>query len=629
MENQPNPLDPSHELPAGADDEIMRGSLYEQLQAAHEAQAAEADVRARHDAEIAAAYDEALRSPRLSEQERRLYRGIARAASVAELPEGTPAEDRRAAIPLFTNQVTAAENFARIREEAREKLRADRRDRRQEDRQRTQREAQEKAAQEAEERHQREAEEAQREAEESARKAKLEAEADRIRGKVRSTYPEDKKLEIIQQQVEHDLATKHAHVKGAARDMLRQGLHERYTQEANAHIEDAADKAAERRKAYINANGGADSLESIRAQEAAAEAQAAEEAKRQAFLDRLHNRGGNREAIVEYNSQRHSGRPETRPNNDSDQRADHISTEGVSGLSDEEIANLPAEVMEGMNDHARDAYFARLHRIVGGQPREWGNRELRGAYSFSGSTDELRDNLLSQTSAPEAPAAPDEPERRFSDLFELEEQDPEEWHRQFDGLSNEDREAYYAYGADRFAAIRPHGDPNWNGPTPVVPLPAVAPPARRLRPRRPFGGIDPNAPLPDRAPAAVMSIDPSDIVPQPPVIDNGKRTFGQLLADYWPGRSKVSHQPQTRPSVLRGIGRGLNKGAKWVAQNLAAGPRAEVAPDDDAYIREADRRAAEEANRPQPPVLPVVHRAAGGRPRRPAAAPRPNVLDDL
>jgi hypothetical protein len=740
MEQQPNQLDPSHELPAGNDDDIMSGSLYEQIKAEREAQAAAEQAAAEQQAIIDAAREEAERSPRLSQEERRLYRGIARAANVAELPEGVSDEDRRAATPLFSNRVTAEGNLDRMKQEAVEKLRADKRDRRQEERARARREAREKAEQEAKEQQEREAKEAERQAEEAARQAKLDAEADRVRKESRAAVSEEDKMKLVDEQVERDMSTKHAGLGEGASNMLRANLRERYAREADAHLDEMADQAAQRRVAYINANGGADAIESIRAkeaeqaevrrqQEAAAAAAAEEEAKRQAFLDRLHNRGGNREAIREANEGQtganetqsvylsanerarlesivRAGSPDDLPeglsreerrsvanvvvgraqasmnfdrmradaqarlNEDRDSREALIArsqSEGIDGFTDEEIAALPAEAMDGMNDETRNAYFARLHQVMGSQPRERGDRNLTGVQSFAGEASELGADLAHQRSlfpgqapAPDpnrAPVAPNSDseaerqarERRFSDLFELEDQDRDEWRRQVDALSDEDRDAYFQYGMDRLRREAQRPGPDWDNPTPVNPMPPVRPrhdpsaPApfptpqptpRAPRRRRLFGGADPSAPMPTPANAGQVPVDPSEVAPvNPNPLPNHSRKWYQVAVDWWPGRSRVSYQPHTRPSILRGLGRGLGK----VKDSLTTRPEMsdeERAQAED-YINERDRRDAEEQRAaPQPPApatRPVVNRPrAGSRPRRPAPRPQGyDALDDL
>jgi hypothetical protein len=716
----------------------MAGSLYEQVKAEREAQAEIDRAAAEQQAIVDAAHEEAEQSPRLSQQEREYYRAIARAATTAELPEGVPEEVRLATIPFRSTPAKAKAALEELQQDARGHIRADRKDREQEKRDMKRRIAQEKAEQEAEEQRQRDAEAARLKEEADARQAKIDAEADRVRKESRAAVTEEQKQQLVSEQVEKDLATKHAHLSEQAKGIMRHGLTERYSKEADAHLDEMAEQAAQRRIKHIEANGGADAIDDIRAKEEiaaqaardeketrlAAEAEAetariakeADDAKREAFLDRLHGRTTReafREAKDKQDAERNPRQPETpylsasererltaianandtselpddlsaeerrslnnlavgqrmaalsfdtmrtraqeRLNQEAEARAalvDRVRDEGLDGFTDEEIANLPTEAMNEMNDRDRRAYFDRMHQIRGAEHQATGRGERNpiGVQSFAGEASELGSDLAYQQSlfpgqapapaprAPElTPASPeDDQDALFDRIYNI--QDFAEWQKAVAELPEDQRDAFMQYGAERQARERAAAP----APAPVDPGDAVrvwpnpddgrgvAPPAPVLPPRRlrrPLGGGDPYADLPARARSGVDSADPSDIAPvNPNPIDNTPRTPGQVVADWWQGRPRKSFLPQTRPSILRGGGRLIRRGFNGLVRTLNVSPdmTEEERAEADARVRAMDERDEEEVRRapaPRPEARPRVARA-----RRPGDR---SALDDL
>jgi hypothetical protein len=755
MEN--NPLDPSHELPAGNDD-IMAGSIYEEMEAwsaqqqtQRTEQEAADQAAAEQQAIVDAAHAEAGESPRLSREERAHYRAIARAATSSELPEGIPEEVRLSTIGFRSTPAKAQANLDALRADARDHLNAHRRDVIAEKRATKSREAAEEAERQAEAQRKADAEEAQRKADQEAREAQLKAEEAERQAKLdaeRKRVHEGHKASIaatpeeIDAEVEREINEKHSDLSDQSKNIMRSGLRDRIAREADELADKEAAQVAEERVAFVNANGGADAIDTIRAKEAkdiedarvAEEArvqQEAQDADRQAFLDRLHGRAGNREAFRDAKDQQdaernartatpaeqflanaseaelqalvgsdvdnlpdglsrdlrrsllpaHVGRNQAEANLNAlrgnaqdrlNQAADardalvsRAQNEGVDGLTDEEIASLPAEAMDGMSDDVRDAYFARMHQIRGAehQAAGRGERNLVGVQSFAGEASELGADLADQRSlfpgqAPEQngnQASDPDQEQRFSDLFDLELADRDEWSRQVDALSPEDRDAYFAYGLNRMRneATGPipltpdNGARVW--PNPNTAGNGIVPPSRPRSPispafpasprRRPLGDTDPFAPMPVRARSGADRRDPSDIPPVVPEIESGRgpwpKGFGPKLGrtwdvvkDWWPGRSAQSYLPNTRPSAIRGSRRSIANGFRALGRSMNASP--EMSDDErassEAYIRDMDRRDDEEAAvRRTPPA-----RARASRPRvnRPGGAP-PSALDEL
>lgn len=423
---QPNPFDPTHGRDLGSPifDQLQadmaatpapepepvtdaEAPLFSRLKAdmaakeaadreAAERQAADAKAHAERQAVIDRAHEEALQSGRLSREERRLYRGIARATNFAELPEGVSAADRRAATPWFSHAVTASGHLNALRNDAQEKLNADRRDRDQERRARKEREAQieaERRAQEEAARQEREVREAaEREAEaerqriqHAERQAKLDVERDRVRTETKNRHAVP--AEEIDAEVERQIAEKHSHLSEQSQDMLRPGLRERVEKEAAELLDAVAEREGNRRVAHIEANGGADAIDSIRAEEARQAVHSAREADRQAFLDRLHNRGTIAKGLIAGKEDGHQTAPRNTVEGlralaaETDDVMARLRRDGVGSLTDEEIGELPASAMGGMDDQARTEYFARLHQLKNANRGPRQDRELQAAGS--------------------------------------------------------------------------------------------------------------------------------------------------------------------------------------------------------------------------------------------------------
>lgn len=733
MENNHHPLDPSHELPAG-DDDIMAGSIYAgmeswatQQEAEREQQEAADRAAAEQQAIVDAAHEEAAESPRLGSEERAYYRAIARAATASELPEGVPDDVRRSTIGLLSTPAKAAANMNALQEDARNRLRGDRNDRRQEGRDRRAREAAEEAERQAEAKRIREAEEAQRKAEEKAEQEKLQAEADAREAKLAAEHKRVRdehkannatSAEEVDARVEREISQKHGELTEQAKGIMRHGLRERFAREAEAEDDAAADKAGDERVAFINANGGADAIDTIRAKEAkdaedarlAEEArlkQEAEDADRQAFLDRLHGRAqsGFREAKDQQDAQReearrtptpaeqflanadhdqlnaligadvdnlpegldrdlrrtllpaHVGRAQAQANLDAlrgraqerlNQDADALDAlvqraqnEGVDGLTDEEIAMLPADAMAGMSDEARAAYFDRMHHIRGAQHQAAGrgDRNLVGVQSFAGDASELGGDLAQQRSLfpNQTQGGEQEPsqDELFDEIYGI--QDMDEWRRRVDALPEDVRDAFLQYQGERSMREADAAAAASQPPDPVVwpprqPRPATPPafPARARR--RPLGGADPFAPMPTRANSGIQSGDPSDIAPvNPNPIDNGSRTAWEVVKDWWPGRSLRSFLPNTRPSLLRGGRRRIADGFRALGRSMNTSP--EMSDDEraqsEAYIRGMDQRDDEEAAaRVTPAARARVSRPRVRQPGERTPTP-PSALDNL
>ncbi len=705
MEQQ-NPIqDPSQE---------MDSPIFDQLQADMAAKEVADRAAAEQQAIVDAAHAEALESGRLSAAERELYRGIARAAGTAELPEGTSDEARRSTIPFRSTPAKAEAALQSLRADARDKLRADRADRNQERHDRKAREAQEEADRIAAETEAKRVEDERRQAEEAARQAKLDVERDRVRSEVKQskvTAPEE-----VDAEVERMIAEKHSHLSEQSKGMMRTGLRAQVEKAAAESIEEAANKAGDERVAYINANGGADAIESIRAEEARQAAEAAREADKQAFQDRLHNKNATANSPIAANARAEAeatpeaqaslylsaedrarlqaivrasdasqlpdglsredrravnhlvstpakaaqafaelrARAQEQLNTDSDARdalVSRVRAEGIDGLTDEEIGLLPTTAMGEMSDEARGAYFARLHQVMGENRGEREEHNLRGLHSEiinkaqtpEGDT-ELPFNVTDLSS--ESNTDPDERERRFADLFALEDADRDEWRHQLGLLSDEDRQAYFDYGLNRMRneATNPVGTP------PVSPDRQVWPPqapdvtgghdgyTRRApeiprfpRPRRrAFGGaMDPAMPMPDNAGIGRVDSGLGD-APERPLTPQEQadqaraalpwytRTW-DTAKRWWPGKSRVSYR-NDRPNATRATFRVMGNG-------ISAGWNAMFPPEPELPSAEEGQSQTPVTPEPQPERTPdgrsVQASPETPRPRTTGGVPRP------
>lgn len=653
MENNAHQLDPSHELPAG-DDEIMAGSIYEQLKA----QEAEMQAAAEQQAIVDAAREEAEQSPRLGQEERAYFRAIARAANTAELPEGVPQEERLATLPFRSTPAKAREALEAMRADAKSRLSADRKDRNEEKQARKAREQAEEAERQAEEKRQAEAEAAKLKAEEDARQAKLDAERARVHKEAKSRHATSD--EDLDAKVESEINEKHGELSETSKSIMRPGLRERFAREADAAADTAASKEADDRIAYIKANGGADAIDAIRAKEAEEAQRQAEEADRQAFLDRLHGRGGNREAFREAKDQQDAARESGPTETPADRFLGTADADQLRALVGADVDNLPdgldpelrrslLPVHVGRNqaqanlDALRGRAQERLNEVDGSA----GDGSDPNAANTNNSTP---DNDSQQPDQGESDA---EREQRFSDLYELEDVDRDEWRRQLNALSPEDRNAYYQYGLDRMrnettgpvldpgdtSSPRVWPDPNTSGRAPVPPAqprPATPPAFPSVR-RRPLGGTDPFAPMPVRARSGANTLDPSDIAPVVPEITSGRGPWPKgigpkigrawaVATDWWPGRSAQSFLPDTRPSLLRGGRRQIANGFRALGRSINTSPEMS---DDERAAAEGDIRGND--NAPTPPPAPVVPRSRVNRVRRPGdrTPPPPSAIDGL
>lgn len=657
---------------APVNDEVHLG-IYEQL-AAEQAAAHEAEAR---QAEIDQANAAAVEAGRLTGNERRLYRGIAQAAGVGELPQGVSEDDLRSVRTINSNPVTAAANFAALQEQASARLEADKqyRDAQRAERRRIQQEER-RAERTAEKQRKDDAMRDDANAE-NERFDAVAAEAARVHDEVR-TRAHAEKLASIDERVEAGL-TRHTNLSEQSRGMMRSGLRDQLTRQAEPEAIAEADKAARERKEYINANGGADAIEAIRAQEAEEARLAAEEEKRQAFLDRLHNRVpvGHREAAdtaeapaepsrfltasdreqlravvrasgtaelpegmnpedrlstvsvrvgraqAAENLNRLRASAQERLNNDEDARRaliERAQDNGIGDFTDEEIAALPATVNEFMSDDDVTEYLQRMHQIRGAEPRTDGRdgRDPQGAQSFTGPRGEFADDLAYQRSLfpGEAPVpAPAAPENPGANDNEAE--------RVAAGADSEfdpdlwgDDEPYQP------GEIRRTIDPVDPGRTQR--LPRIR---RSLRPVRdvPFGGdISGAVPIP-AAPASGRTPERGEQVAQVPLTPREQRAaeragMGRMAriwdtaTRWWPGRSRTSWE-NDRPVATSAPFRAVPVVARGVA-NLAAN-RA-LTPDE----QDPDQRPAPAAPRRVAPRRPA-------RPQRPDDNVGVDILNGL